>query len=256
MVTATLPNPARLPPAVAALAIQAVSATAVLAFAADYGLPRWVALAAHVSLVVAFTAVARLPRWWLLIQALLPLLVIAAVTVELNPGWFLAGFVVTASLTWGAAFGRVPLFLTGRAAHEALAARLPRREGARFLDLGSGFGGVLASLSRARPAMIFDGVENAPLSWIVSRLRLAWRGNARVRLASLWKQDLSRYDAVYAYLSPAAMPELWRKVCREMRPGTLFVSNCFAVPGTEADEIVPLDSRNRLYLWRIRESRP
>jgi hypothetical protein len=48
------------------------------------------------------------------------------------------------------------------------------------------------------------------------------------------------------------MAKLWDKVRREMRPGTLFVSNSFAVPGNEPDRVVPLDGAGSgLYVWRL-----
>ena len=48
------------------------------------------------------------------------------------------------------------------------------------------------------------------------------------------------------------MPALWEKVVREMRPGALFVSNSFAVPGVEASEVIEVaDARGtRLYCYR------
>ena len=68
-----------------------------------------------------------------------------------------------------------------------------------------------------------------------------------------WAENLGTYDVVYAFLSPAAMPELWRKARAEMKPGTLLISNSFLVPGVEPDRIVPLAGRgsNALYLYRL-----
>ena len=43
--------------------------------------------------------------------------------------------------------------------------------------------------------------------------------------------DFSQFDAVIAYLSPAAMPALWDKARAEMRPGTSLYSVEFAIPG-------------------------
>jgi hypothetical protein len=48
------------------------------------------------------------------------------------------------------------------------------------------------------------------------------------------------------------MPALWNKIQREMRPGSLFISNSFAVPGVEANRVIELaDARQtRLYCYR------
>ncbi len=190
-----------------------------------------------------------LPGWWQGINLLfLPMLWLAGKS-GIDPLWYLAAFVVLALTSLGSVGTRVPLFLSSRQAVEALAQRLP--QGLRFIDLGCGVGGPLAGLARRRPDLILHGVEAAPLNWLASRLRLD--GRARIRLGSLWDEDLSRYDVVYAYLSPAPMARLWKKASREMRPGSLLISNSFPIPGVPPDEVMELDdlTRSRLYLWRI-----
>jgi predicted O-methyltransferase YrrM len=50
--------------------------------------------------------------------------------------------------------------------------------------------------------------------------------------------DFAQFDVVFAYLSPAAMPELWKKAQREMRPGSLLISYEFPIEGVEPNLIV------------------
>jgi hypothetical protein len=47
------------------------------------------------------------------------------------------------------------------------------------------------------------------------------------------------------------MPSLWRKAQREMRPGTLFVSNSFTVPGVAPLKTIPYAAHRALYVWRM-----
>lgn len=190
----------------------------------------------------------NLPVWWQAINAVFFPLAWLASQANLPPVWYLAGFLLLVLTSLGSLRTRVPLFLSSRQAVAAVAARVP--EGARVLDLGCGLGGWLAGMRASRPDLRLAGVEMAPLNWLISRLRLS--GKASVGLGSLWDADLSAYEVVYAYLSPAPMAELWRKIEREMRPGTLFISNTFAIPGVEPDEIVELHdmSRARLLIWR------
>ncbi len=50
------------------------------------------------------------------------------------------------------------------------------------------------------------------------------------------------------------MAELWEKVRREMRPGSLFVSNSFPVPEVEAAQVIEVPhSPRRLYCYPIPE---
>lgn len=205
------------------------------------------------GLIAAFTArLLGLPRWWQLINLLfLPALWLALLA-DIAPVWYLAGFLLLLLSSFGALTSRVPLYLSSEQAVVAVAERIAIDRPTRVIDLGCGLGGMLAGLAQARPQSILHGVDAAPLPWLFSRLRLGRR--AQVRLGSLWSEDLSGYDLVYAYLSPEPMPELWAKVYREMRPGSLFISNTFAVPDVAPDEIIELGdlSRARLLLWQIR----
>ena len=65
--------------------------------------------------------------------------------------------------------------------------------------------------------------------------------------------QLDGVDVVYAFLSPAPMPALGEKARREMPPGSLFISNSFAVPDVEASDIVEIDDarQTRLYCYRM-----
>lgn len=190
-----------------------------------------------------------LPSWWQAIGAAFFPLAWLIARAGIDPLWFLAGFALLALTSIGSLKTRVPLYLSSQRAVNEVARRIDG-DGARVLDLGSGLGGMLAGLHAARPDLRLAGVEMAPLNWLTSRLRL--RDRATIRLGSLWDEDLSVYDVVYAYLSPAPMPRLWDKVVAEMRPGSLFISNTFAVPGVEPDETVELNdlSHARLLIWR------
>lgn len=165
-----------------------------------------------------------------------------------------AGLAALLLVFGGGVLTRVPLYNSNRAAWEELLGLLP--EGlVRFVDLGAGLGGPLAFLARIRPDGFFLGVEASPLTFTLAWLRtLPVRGNCKVLWGSLWNQDLSGFEVVYAFLSPAPMAEVWAKVEREMRPGTLFVSHTFEVPGVEPDERIPLPGRSDacLLVYRIK----
>ena len=248
------PMQPRFPPALLALASQMLALVAVAAIA--LGVRDWMTLALPVWLVLAGLAAALLSRrlglpiWWQAINlGFLPLLWFTLQS-DIDPTWFLAGFLLLALTSLGAVRTRVPLYLSSPRAAEVLAAHVP--EHARLLDLGCGLGGPLAHLHSLRPDIHLAGVEAAPLNWLIARLRLA--GHAEIRLGNLWDSDLSRQDVVYAYLSPAPMARLWQKARAEMRPGSLLISNTFAIPGIEPDETIELHdlSHARLLIWRMR----
>lgn len=192
--------------------------------------------------------------WWLPIHALFAPALVWTLRLGLPPAYALAAFCLLASVYSGVSRTRVPLFLSSRAAAEAVAGLLPQRRSFTFLDLGCGLGGVLASLARARPAGCYYGIESAPVPFLLSWMRAALgRGTCRISWGDFQKLDLGGYDVVYAYLSPVAMRDLWHKARREMRPGSLLISNSFAVPGVAPERTVAVGTRSdsRLLLWRM-----
>jgi hypothetical protein len=244
----------RLPPALLALGAQIAAVLGVAALVLAGRASGWPLSPPLTVLLVGLAAAAisrliGLPSWWQLIGLGFAPLLVLALRVDIAPAWFLAGFVLLALTSFGAIRSRVPLYLSSARAAEELAARLPER--GRLLDLGCGLGGPLARVHTARPDANLLGVEAAPLNWLIARLRLA--GRAGIRLGDLWSADLSGHDVVYAYLSPAPMKRLWDKAKSEMRSGSLFISNSFAVPGVEPDEVVELHdlTHARLLIWRM-----
>jgi len=256
MSAASLPQGLRgVPPALTALACHLPALG--LTFIALWGAvqlqlqPSWPAAALlEGGLAAALARLLGLPGWWGIINLVFAPLLLLASGLDLAPAWYLSGFLLLLLTSLGAVSGRIPLYLSSPKAWRAVGQRLPRPN-AKVIDLGCGLGGLLHALANDHPGCELHGVETAPVSWLLSKWRLGRR--ATIRLASLWNAPLSEFDLVYAYLSPEPMPALWDKVRAEMRPGSLFISNTFAVPGAEPDEIVELDdlSGGRLLIWRI-----
>jgi hypothetical protein len=249
----------RVPPILVALGVQAIAAALTVLIAAGLG-SLSLALGTIGAALLTGTLAALLSRpagldvWWLPMQfAFAPaLLLVSDASV---PRWVWLVLVVVLLLTYWSTFRtQVPLYLSSTAARLAVVPWLP--DGAfRLIDVGSGVGGVLTDLSRVRPDGTFDGIETAPVPWAISRLRIALGGhrNCSTRWGSFWDCDLAPYDVVFAYLSPVPMAALWEKVQREMRPGSAFISNTFAVSGRPPTETVTVDDvhRSTLYLWRM-----
>jgi cyclopropane fatty-acyl-phospholipid synthase-like methyltransferase len=128
---------------------------------------------------------------------------------------------------------------------------LPPGRPLRLIDIGSGLGGLVLYLARLRPDADCGGIELAPLPWLVSRLRARLAGSgARFLLGDYENLDFSRYDAVFAYLSPAAMAGLWRKAAAEMRPGSMLISYEFAIDARAPDQTIhATQGGDALYIW-------
>lgn len=224
------------------LAIQATAALVVLSLLWPYhGLSatpyQWPLV--MLAIGVAASGIATMggqPWWWRLIHLVFAPLAWAIAQLPIDPIWYFLAFLFLLLVFRGAVGGQIPLYLSGPAANAELARLIDERRCREFLDLGAGVGSTVVPLARRFPETRFVGVENSPLPWLVGYLRTRGLKNVDWRWGNLWATDLSPFDLVYAFLSPAPMAELADKVGAEMRPGTLFVSNSFAVPERAAEE--------------------
>ncbi|MES2771999.1 MAG: class I SAM-dependent methyltransferase [Pseudomonadota bacterium] len=185
--------------------------------------------------------------WWCLIHALFTPLAWQVTQWNIAPAWFLLAFISLLLVYRGALNGQIPLYLSNQKTVAALMQRVG--VGQHFLDLGSGLASTLYPLAKRRPDARFTGVENAPASWLIARLRTLRLANCRCLWGDLWQTNLTQYDLVYAFLSPAPMPALWDKVQAEMRPGSWFISNSFAVPEVHAHWIIEVDDARKTKLY-------
>ncbi|TBR21120.1 MAG: class I SAM-dependent methyltransferase, partial [Candidatus Nitrosotenuis sp.] len=190
------------------------------------------------------------------IQLLFAPALVLMLALDIPPEFSLAAFLILLVVYWSTFRTQVPLYLSSNKVWHALESFLPdAKNGFRFIDLGSGLGGVLTHLARVRPDGHYSGVESAPLPFLWSWLRVKLGGyrQCTVQWGSLWNRDLAQYDVVFAYLSPVPMERLWRKARAEMRPGTIFISSTFAVPEQSPHETVQVDDlhRSTLLVWRM-----
>lgn len=210
----------------------------------------WGWVLSDACLACAGCVLLRLPWWWLPPAFILPF----AAAGPALPWWGWAlGFTVLVLIYGGGVTTRAPLYLSNRAAIRELASLLPTMPGVQACDLGAGLGGPAVGLARQRPDAMVTGVEASLLPWLICRLRAIGQRNLRMRLGDIFAHDLSAYQVVYAFLSPEPMPRLWAKACAEMRPGSLFISNTFAVPGVAAERTIVLPGRAdaKLLIYRI-----
>ena len=193
----------------------------------------------------------RQAGWWHLIHFLFLPAALALLSLRLPPWLFLATFLVMLPLYWSTFRTQVPFYASGSAAWHAVAMELPPRP-LRIIDIGSGLGGLALDLAARRPDCCVEGIELAPLPWLISRLRRPAGGNCRFLRGDYQALDFADYDVIFAYLSPAAMPQLWDKARAEMRPGRLLLSHEFAVPGAAPQISRPTRPGGPvLYGWRM-----
>lgn len=195
----------------------------------------------------------RLPASWQLINSAMPCSAALLLSISI-PSWILLLITVSLAAVYAPAlWTRVPLYPTPTESYAAILADLPNDRPFSFIDVGSGTGQLLIFLAKHRPNGVFVGVEAAPTPYLISLiLKNYYRAtNVSVRMQDFWKTDMSSFEWVYTFLSPAAMPKIWAKVQSEMRQGT-FITNTFQVPA-EPSEVVSINNLrcSALYIHRI-----
>lgn len=196
----------------------------------------------------------RMPIWWAPIHFVFIPLSIILLILDISSLWFFS-FFLCLLLIYGRTYKtQVPLYLSSKRVNIALETLLPDQDQFSFIDLGSGCGGLLKHLAKVYKNGMFHGIESAPLPLLISKLRsIPYTSTCEIFWGDFWKHDLSRYDVVYAYLSPVPMKLLWHKANKEMRPGSLLISNTFIIPGITPYKSIQLDdfSNSTLYLWKM-----
>lgn len=120
-----------------------------------------------------------------------------------------------------------------------------RIKNGKVVDLGSGDGRLVLAL--AQKGYQVQGYEINPFLSFLSRRKIRKhepRGKATISRKDYWKEDLSEYQAVVVFGVFYIMPKLEEKLKRELRPGTVVISNYFQFPNWQFKE-----KKNGLYVY-------
>jgi SAM-dependent methyltransferase len=250
----------RLPVSLQSLVIQCIALllaallNLLLQFLFSYQPALWQLALAQGSVAAVLSRVWQQPVWWPPLHFGFFPAVLLAQQVSLPAVVYLGAFLLLVLFYWSSFRTRVPLYLSDRKAWQALTSLLPESRAFRFIDLGSGLGGVPFYLEQRFPQGHFFGTEIAPAPWLISRLR-AWFKRSRVVFMrrDYTAINLAEFDVVFAFLSPAVMHELWQQAQAQMRSGSLFVSLSFEVDARPPDQLVSLaeGARHTLYVWEM-----
>ncbi len=148
---------------------------------------------------------------------------------------------------------------TDRALVDEILALVPMRPGQRFYDLGCGEGRVLIA-ARRKYGVHAIGYEVNVCAYLYARLNIWWHGGgAEVRFQNFMHTDLSDADVIYCYQASGAIQQLRDKFNRELRPGTIVISNTYTIERWLTPTVVTLAhgiiTRN-IYLYQVPSSHP
>lgn len=193
-----------------------------------------------------------LPVWWQRINSGFALLVFIFYSWQLPTWIYLAVFTVLLAMYWNTLMTRVPYYPSNLLVWEAVEKLLPTRSSIKVLEIGSGMGGFSRYLSKRNPTIAVTGLETAPLPWLISYvLAKLERAPCHLKRKNYTQEDFSQYDLIYAFLSPAAMPQLHVQARQELHQEACIVSYMFDWPAAAQSfcKTVQLNSGETLYIY-------
>ena len=204
-------------------------------------------------LAATFSYLAGMASWWRWIHLCFPLAAWMMLQWHIPNAVYLVGFMISLSLFWTTFRTQVPFFPSRPVVWQQVARIIPQDSPVRLIDIGSGLGDMSMYMAKTRPDSQIEGIEIAPLPWMISFIRAKFRrSSARFTLGNYQALDFANYDVIFAYLSPAAMRMLWDKASKEMRPGSLLISLEFEIPNVlESIRILGNKNTPDIYVWKI-----
>ncbi len=204
-------------------------------------------------LAATFSHLVGMANWWRWIHLCFPMAILGMSSWHAPNEIYLTGFIISLSLFWTTFRSQVPFFPSRPIVWRQVEKVMPKNRPLRLIDIGSGLGDMPMYIAKVRPESYIEGVEIAPLPWIVSFVRSKLRRSSAIfKLGDYRSLNFVDYDIIFAYLSPAAMLALWEKARQEMKSGSLLISLEFEIPGlTPSMRIAGGEHSPMLYVWRL-----
>ena len=148
--------------------------------------------------------------------------------------------------------GISPMPSSRRAVQQGLQFVVPPRPGSIY-ELGAAWGSLAIPLARAFPDRRIIAYELSTIPWLFLLLRVRVSGlkNIEVVRRDFFRDDLGKAAVVVCYLYPGSMVRLSTKLQSELMPGTVVVSNTFALPGWVPDQKSQLKDLYRTKIYRF-----
>ena len=157
------------------------------------------------------------------------------------------GLMVAACLIMAQFFFGAPFMPTHRKTVRDMVALAPNAR--KMADLGSGDGRIVVAFAKAGVAA--TGFEMNPiLTWWSTRKIKKHLLNeiAMVERANFWKRSFEEFDVLTVFGMDHIMAPLERKIKKEMKPGSVVLSNAFRFPDWEPEKKV-----GTVFLYRVLE---
>jgi len=122
----------------------------------------------------------------------------------------------------------------------------------KIAELGSGWGGISFLMAKNFPQSCITGYEFFFAPYWVSKLLGMRCSNVDFHQKDLFEQPLGDYDVIVFYLTPKLTAMLKEKFDKELKPGTLVISNAFPLPDIDPVEIIETKTLAKIKIFVYR----
>ncbi len=101
----------------------------------------------------------------------------------------------------------------------------------KFYDLGCGQGNIVIAIKKELPFLAVCGIDNNAIRVFFSKIRARiLKRKILFKKQNIFQVNLSAADIVYTYLWYDLMPPLEKKLQKELKPGSIVITNTSNFP--------------------------
>lgn len=140
---------------------------------------------------------------------------------------------------------------------KAILRLIPSDVSGTVYDLGSGWGTLALAVAKHLPQCHVIGFESSPIPYAISVILASFSQTRNLKFlrVDFLKTSVADAKLVLCYLYPGGMQKLKPKLERELRPGTLVISNTFSIPGWQPVQVQSAEDffHSTVYVYKIHE---
>lgn len=123
-------------------------------------------------------------------------------------------------------------------------------------ELGAGWGTIAFPLAKMIPKVKVHAIENSHIPLCVLKVRsiVGCYNNMIIHRKNMYQLSLADADVVICYLFPKAMEKLALKFAKELKPGTMIISQAFAIPNWIPEQIMQVNDlyKTKIYVYIVK----
>lgn len=173
------------------------------------------------------------------------LVIIVEIIAILLIGWVVVGFFSTIFR------GYAPFVISRKKVIDLVINVINPQPNQVVYELGSGGANFLQKVENKFPNVKLIGFEYSIIIFLFSSLFLKLK-HSKIKICrkNIFDVNLKEADIIYGYLFPSMMLKLGKKIQTECKPGTIFVSSMFSVPGWKPMQTLKQGS-GTIYFYQV-----